>query len=168
MRSRSLSPQPMKCQKHRKHSHRRSVEEKLDSLTSALAVVQQALLKQGSNSGNEHNSSGTGNIELQAPHVSQVGNVVIAGESETTVYRSAVDPVNINDSSKETLANQIDFDKLELGKRISTSSDEGMIDTSNELEGQVINSFAVAADAQVRQVEAQHAEPTPGGSRVVK
>ena len=131
-RSRSATP-PRDRKRLKKHNHRRSVEQKLDSLTTALAAVQQVLLTQ-------HGQEAKGkDIQLSQP---QVGNVVVAGESQTTIYRNAVDPVVIpggNDGAERAI---LDLDRLNLDKRVSSSSEEGVVNTSDELlDGPLTDNF---------------------------
>ena len=139
-RSRSLTPTKSKKRKERKQSFRRTVDQRLDSLTSALVAVQQLLVKDQP-AGGKNSSKINKNLPVQ------VGNIVVEGESETTIYRNAVDPIVVSKRSQVTEGLQFGIDKLDLNKHISSSSEEGAIDTSDELvDGQLIGEFVADSD----------------------
>ena len=121
-RSRSWAADRRLTKKKVKRSeYRKSVENKLDHLTHALEAVQQALLsKEVTSKGKEHNlvqNSAGGNA------------VVISGESETTIYRNAIDTQMDSLIDKTTGVGGINLN----AKRVRTSSEDGPIDTSDEL-----------------------------------
>ena len=112
----------------------------MDSLTSALVVVQQLLVKDKP-AGGKNTSQINKNLPVQ------VGNVVVEGESETTIYHNAVEPIVVGKRTQATEGIQFGIDKLELNKQISSSSEEGAIDTGDELvDGQLIGEFVADLD----------------------
>ena len=157
-RSRSSSSDCISCKKARKHSHRRSVEQKLDSLTDALTAVQNTLAQQAIL---QARTPGKSPSKLIPQHVGALqvgkGEVVIAGESKTTIYKNAVEQCDPRvseelDKMRQELAN------VNIEKQASTSSDEA-IDTSDELM-EVDNSLTG------NQVVDDHGRDQPAGGTV--
>ena len=122
------------------------MEQKIDHLTNALEAVQQVLLK-----GNDAGQQGKQNLPSTVFDHDK-SQVVIAGESETTIYRNAVEPVvptnSVPVSQISRVSDGIACQLEEVNKRISSSS-EGLIDTSDEmlLEQDLMNKLIVDAGA---------------------
>ena len=107
-----------------RHEHRKSMEARLDTLTNAVEVMQQLMMKNANQGRN------------QTCH-----KVLGASESETTIYHNALRPL-----PGESMAGSVNKAIIPLhlsdkpDKRVSSSSEEdGPIDTSDELiDGAVI------------------------------
>ena len=100
----------------------------------------------------------------------QMGNVVVAGESETTVYHNAVEPVAVDPNVKAHVDKQLNLQRLQISKRVSSSSEEGFMNTSDELLDTGIDNLlpgssdVVKGDAKAVQMN----EPQPGRSQQCK
>ena len=130
-RSRSVSEDRCEPRKDRKRSYRHSVEQKLDSLTDVLMAVQRVLLNQsheGAQGKGAFDSAATNPQEGQ-PSVGE-NEVVIAGESETTIYKNAVDYPEAVTRSPMGLG--LTVEQIGDNKHVSSSSDDA-IDTSDDL-----------------------------------
>ena len=94
-RSRSSSTPDWKRhrKKHKAQSYRRSVEQWLDKITLALAAFQQVVL------GPDAHEKG------KAVNSNLTGNVIVAGESETTIYKNAVDPSVVSKAVDDQVIN---------------------------------------------------------------
>ena len=103
------------------------MEQRLDKITSALAAFQQAVLGPDAHE--------KGKAADEAVNSNLTGNVVVAGESETTIYKNAVDPSVVSKAVDDEVILKLrtDVENVQLGKRISSSSEEGAIDTSDEM-----------------------------------
>ena len=130
----------MMHKKVKRQSYRRSVEQKLDSLTDTLTAVQQVLALQATAGGNTVNEQS--NV-VNPPNVGK-NEVIIAGESETTIYKNAVEWQNASEIEKGFLSLHKDYEQSVNNKRGSTSS-EDQIDMSDELiEENLVSGVGVA------------------------
>ena len=105
------------------------MEQKLDKLTDVLTVMQQAFF-------NKEVADKTGkSIIAQDQLLDSKGAVVIAAESETTIYRNAVEHGNENNvmQSLDLAVEQQGIQELDINKRVSTSSEDEAVNTSDEL-----------------------------------
>lgn len=144
--------------KVKKESYRRSMETKIDNLTNALAKVQQMMVE---------NQSGLGPA-LQPNEGNQVGGdeVVIAAESETTIYKNAVQLQNDAIGGPHLTTPNQDIVEL-LPKRFSNSSDEP-IDTSDELFDEGIDNLISGARKDAAVVHGEASTSAGGRRRLVE
>ena len=105
----------------------KKLEGKIDKLTSALVVMQDMMQKQGKDK--------SGNVQL----------TII--KSGTTIYHNAVPPIEHNDDIFDRLMANLDLD---LSKRFSSSSEEGQIDTSDEVIDVNCNNIDIVAGANMQ------------------
>ena len=164
----SPPPSPRTLKRLKKLAKRRSVEDQLDTMSSALLAVKEILVHQG--------LTGEAKGTLTAPSVvtsdgqeadkaMQSSKSVIETTSETTIYCNALDNLEVNE---EAVDSEITFN---MGKHVKeanqeipssinkrdSSSSEDRIDTSDELmevdfdyNDQFITECAAAADANRR------------------
>ena len=97
------------------------METKLDTLSTALVQVQQMIMQKGLD-------PMTGSVPPNPGKKDDI--VVAAGESETTIYKNAVEQISC-------IGNDVNIPKSDASKldpkRQSSSSDEGQVDTSDEI-----------------------------------
>ena len=87
---RSHTPDQDEQDSHRrakKKSYRKSMEQCLDKITDALTVMQQAFLSEGADMSGKQDMVNQDEASKDQPSPA----VVIAGESETTIYRNAIE-----------------------------------------------------------------------------
>ena len=136
-----------KSKGERKTSVRRSMEEKLDSLTNSVQAMQQLIMQKG------YIDSGTGECD-QTMSLVQNTNVheKRANGPETTIYQNAIQPaMQLNG---EQLPNELDSVNA-ANKRNSSSSEDDPIDTSDELieadiAGKFIKECLITSDKRTR------------------
>ena len=114
--------------KQEKRECRESMEKKLDTLSSSLQVMQELIVENGLLSSKQRKRSGQnskGNVSFNS-----------LGDSETTIYRDAIPPVDLTDQRNAVEQFEIPVNAeitFSVKNNRQSSSSEDKIDTSDEM-----------------------------------
>ena len=116
---------------HSKDNRRESVEDKLDSLSTTLSVMQDMMLKKGffeieTNEKQKRRKKNSGRVSV-SDFVMEASQ---PSASETTIYQNTVEPVD--DTNELDVDPEISF-KLKRLRESTSSEEQDQIDTSDEL-----------------------------------
>ena len=132
----------------------KKMEQKIDKLMDALVAMQDIIMKNGKKDRLKHVTVGNEGTQLQASH----------GDSATTIYRNVLQQIPA-EFIPVGQTSQADDTGL---KRVSTSSDEGQIDTSDELielnGSHIFSAHNTATPMQPSAAGPMLSEPQPGTS----
>ena len=132
---------------------RRSVEDQLSSMSHTLSAMKELLMKKGimdlpDHTHSKRKSTGAGTKQKVLNNQSN---------SDTTIYQNVLEKVDENE------ANQIVVDpEISFKKRDSSSSEEGRIDTSDEMMEINCNKFIADCAAEVNRCKQSYQEQTDG------
>ena len=133
----------LKVKKRKKNSNRHSVEDQLSSMSNTLTVMKELLMKNGITDlpeGNQNQSTKGKALERQTN----------LSESDTTIYQNALEKVDSGDIVVDA--------EITFKNRESSSSEEGKIDTSDEMMEIDCNNFIAECTAQANRCK----RPYPG------
>ena len=149
----SQAENDVKERRRKRDKKQRDMENKLDSLTNALTAVQDMLVQKGFQKDEmpQANQPSTSRVKSKVVKINPGKQIMepldneIETNSETTIYRDAVPRAVGGDGVEIPVDKEVSFRMWDKGKnRQSTSSEEGKIDTSDELLEPDINDQFIA------------------------
>ena len=128
-----------KKMKSGKRKHRKSMENKIDMLSNSVLAMQNMMAQKGFFG--EPGTSG-GSSHTAKKNNNQGNSTLLSSNSETTIYKNAVDKIQDMEVEQEYVDNEITFQHK--SKRDSSSSEDKRVDTSDELVDYDINDQFIA------------------------